>query len=91
MNEISGIFRGGRVELADAVDWPDGTPVMVHPHRPDAQPELAGDWRDHWGIDDDLPDPPENRAEILRRMDAVQPLEMTAEEQAEWQRSRSSF
>ena len=38
-----------------------------------------------WGIDDDWPDTPENRAEILRRMDAVEPLEMTEEEIAQWQ------
>jgi len=91
MNEIPGIFRSGHVELMGAVDWPDGTPVTVHPRHPDDQREIAGDWREHWGIDDDWPDTPENRAEILRRMDAAQPLDMTPEEQAEWQATLDWF
>jgi hypothetical protein len=91
MNDIPGVFRAGHVELTDAVDWPDGTPVTVHPHPLDKRTEMAGDWSEQWGVDDDWPDTPENRAEILRRIDAVQPLEMTPEEEAEWQATLDWF
>ena len=87
MNEITGTYRDGHVELAAPVNWPNGMPVKVQAE-PSLSPfnnhELAG----NWGIDDDWPDTPENRAEILRRMDAVEPLEMTPEEEAEWKAAR---
>jgi hypothetical protein len=84
MSEISGIYRDGHVELTGSVDWPDGTPVTVQPQsqgKPDGH-TISSD--NEWGIPDDWPDTPENRAEILRRMEAVEPLEMTPEEEAEW-------
>jgi len=31
MHNATAIFRNGRVELAEPVDWPEGTPVEVHP------------------------------------------------------------
>jgi hypothetical protein len=84
MNEIQGTYRDGHVELTAPVNWPDGTPVTVEPKLPTGQAQPTEEWRDTWGIDDDWPDTPENRAEILRRMDAVEPLDMTPEEEAEW-------
>lgn len=84
MNEISGTFRDGHVELNAAVDWPEGTPVTVQAQSLPSAAEPADDWRDNWGVDDDWPDTPENRAEILRRIDAVEPLKMSPEEEAEW-------
>jgi hypothetical protein len=84
MSEISGTFRDGRVELNAAVDWPDGLPVTVQPQATAKESVSAGDWREDWGIDDGSPDTPENRAEILRRMDAAEPLVMSPEEEQEW-------
>lgn len=78
MDGIEGTYRHGQVQLDTAVAWPEGTRVEVAP--------VAGETRDRaepdWGIDDDWPDTPANRAEILRRIDAVEPLEMTPEEEA---------
>jgi hypothetical protein len=91
MNEITGTYRGGHVELASAVDWPDGTPVTVQATPSLGKPTLADDWQENWGIEDDWPDTPENRAEILRRIDAVEPLEMTPEEEAEWKATLNWF
>lgn len=33
MQSVTATFRNGKVELAEAVDWPDGTPVQVSPLR----------------------------------------------------------
>jgi hypothetical protein len=79
MSEIHGTYHDGRVDLDDPVIWPDGARVAVSPLS-----VSEGHSANKWGIDDEWPDTPENRAEILRRMDAVEPLEMTPEEEAEW-------
>jgi hypothetical protein len=31
MGSVTAVFRNGRIELAEAVDWPDGTRVEVTP------------------------------------------------------------
>jgi hypothetical protein len=72
--QITGTYRSGRVELDEKVDWPDGTRVSVIDYDPGD--ELLNE--------DDWPDTPENRAEMLRRFDAMQPV-MTPEEQAEFE------
>jgi hypothetical protein len=91
MNEILGTYREGHVELASPVNWPDGTPVTVQAKSLTAHAQPAEDWRENWGIDDDWPDTPENRAEILRRIDGVEPLDMTPEEEAEWHTTLAWF
>ena len=40
--------------------------------------------------EEDWPDTPENRAEILRRMEAIEPLELTAEDEAEIAAARAA-
>ena len=84
MSEVHGTYRDGKVELKSGVDWPNGMLVTVHPLPLAQRNESADEWQDSWGIDDDWPDTPENRAEILRRMDAVEPLEMTDMGLAPW-------
>jgi hypothetical protein len=83
MDGIQGTYREGRIDLDSSVSWPEGTrvevaPLAVRPAAPDATSV-------EWGVSDDWADTPENRAEILRRMDAAEPLEMSPEEEAEWQ------
>jgi hypothetical protein len=91
MNEIPGTFRDGRVELNAAVDWPNGTPVTVQAQIGAPKTTPSEEWREQWGVEDDWPDTPENRAEILRRIDAVEPLEMSPEEEVEWQATLAWF
>ena len=67
---ITGTYRGGRIELDESVDWPEGRRVSVV-----AESATLGLREEEW------PDTPENRAEILRRMEAVEPLELTAEDE----------
>jgi hypothetical protein len=81
MSDIQGTYRDGHVELSTPVNWPDGTPVSVQPkaEAPD----------DAWGIAEaDYQDTPEFRARLIAQIDAFEPLELTAEEEAEWQAAR---
>ncbi len=66
---IEGTYHAGRVDLDKQVDWPEGCRVRV---------ALEYGMRE-----EDWPDTPGNREEILRRMEAVEPLELTAEDEAE--------
>lgn len=68
---IHGTYHAGRVDLDSPVDWPEGWRVSVV-----SESETIGLREEDW------PDTPENRAEILRRMAAVEPLEFTAEDEA---------
>jgi hypothetical protein len=74
MDAIKGIFRGGRLELETAPDWPDGTVVLIEP-----APVRAGkigiaeaEWRDD--------------AEALADWESwiitIEPLEFTPEEES---------
>ena len=87
LSKATGRYVDGHVELDSTVDWEQGMPVTIVPSVPsngDGNGLRTADQSD-WGIDDNWPDTPENRAEILRRIDAVEPLEMTPEEEQEWQ------
>jgi hypothetical protein len=39
MRSVAATFRNGRVELAEPVDWPDGTRVEVRPYAPPGRPQ----------------------------------------------------
>lgn len=73
---IDGTYHAGRIDLDKQVDWPEGCRVRV---------ALEYGMRE-----EDWPDTPENRAEILRRMEAVEPLEFTPEEEAEIEAARAA-
>ena len=74
MSTIQGTYRGGRVDLDAPVDWPDGLRVeVVDPARP-----WIGRAEEEW------PDTPEGREALLARFDAIEPLEFTPEEEAEF-------
>ena len=73
---IEGTYHAGRVDLDKDVDWPEGCRVRVALE----YGLREGDW----------PDTPENRAEILRRMEAIEPLELTAEDEAEIAAARTA-
>jgi hypothetical protein len=72
VSKVKGTYRGGRIELDEAVDWPDGRRVTVSDEDPADELLTEGDW----------PDTPENRAELVRRLDALEPLGLTSDEQA---------
>jgi len=74
MTALKGIIHNGQVQLPAPADWPDGTEVTVLAHGP------AGTL----GIpDDEWPTEPDALAQLLARMDRVEPLETTAAEEAD--------
>ncbi len=76
MTPVKGVVKNGQVVLDEPYDVPDGTPVEVVPTDP----------RFTFGIEeDDWDDTPEGIEAWLRWFDALEPLEMTAEEEAELQ------
>jgi len=69
---MTGTYRGGKVELDSAVDWPDGVRVAVLP--PQQRVGLSeAEWMDT----------PEQRQRLLERMSTFEPVEFTPEDEAE--------
>ncbi len=79
MNAIKGTWQDGQILLEEPADWPDGTTLIVEPAPAHACLGLR---------DDDWPIDPDGIAKHLARMDQIQPLEMTSEEEAAWQAAR---
>jgi hypothetical protein len=77
MTVLKAIVKDGKIELEAPTDWPEGTEVRV-----EAVPDSIGI------RDEDGPDTPEGIARLLESMDRAEPLEMTAEEEAEWAAAR---
>jgi hypothetical protein len=69
MKTIKGRVKAGRLEVDEPIEWPDGTPVEIHPVEP--------------AEDEEGPTTPEEIARILAAMDKVEPFEMTPTEEAE--------
>ena len=73
MNAIQSVVKNGRVEVDAPPDWPDGTPVRV---------EIA--LNDQSEYDDERPETAEEIAAWLRWYHDLEPIVMTAEEEAAW-------
>lgn len=74
MKVVEGTYRDGQIVPDTAVDWPDGERVVIA--RASDQIGLTeGVWPDDGSED--------GRAELLRRVEAFEVLELTPEEQAE--------
>ena len=73
MNAILGVVKNGRIEIEAPLDWPEGSPVRV---------ELGLNARSLY--DDEKPETPEEIEEWIRRFREIEPIEMTAEEEAAW-------
>ena len=72
LSPIHGTYWKGRIDLDSPVDWPEGARVTVIP--------AAGGM----GLSEsDWPDSPETRATLVARIDAIEPLELTAADEAE--------
>jgi hypothetical protein len=77
MMAVRGTYKKGRIILDSAVDWPEGSRVLIEP----ANPEM-GLRESEW------PETPENLAELLKRMDEFEPLEISPEEEREIEAAR---
>ena len=71
---VRGRFVNGTIVLDGPADWPEGTTVVVEP-LPAA--ESVGMREEDW------PTTPEGIAALLKAWDAMEPLEMTPEEEAD--------
>src|SRR4051794_33460692 len=79
MSLIYGTYRDGRIDLDAPVSLPEGARVaVVVPN------ERIGMTEAEW------PDTPEGRAELISRLHAIEPLELTAEDEAEILSARGS-
>lgn len=72
MKTMLGVIRGGRVELDTPTRLPDGTRVRVEP----------ADQNDGFMREEDWPTTPEGIEELVRRMEAIEPLILTPEDEA---------
>jgi hypothetical protein len=79
MSAIKGIVRNGHIILDNPADLPEGCRVLVEP--------INGE--ETFGIrEEDWQDTPEAIAAWLRWYDALEPLQRTPQEEAEWQAAR---
>ena len=73
---ITGTWKDGQVLLDEPAEWSEGCKLRVAP---------IGRPSDQIGIPDDRwPRDPQGIAELLERMDLIEPFEMTPEEEADW-------
>jgi hypothetical protein len=80
MDAVKGIVQNGRILVSEPLDWPDGTQVLVEP----IPPEAVGMAEEEQGDD------PESIARWIAAFDAIPPLQMTPEEEANWQADRKA-
>ncbi|MFI5454957.1 MAG: hypothetical protein ACHRXM_05850 [Isosphaerales bacterium] len=78
---LSGTWKNGQVILDVPADWPEGCRVVVIR---ECVPDFVGT------TGDDQADDPESIARWIAAFDAIPPLEMTPEEEAEWQAAREA-
>jgi hypothetical protein len=75
MNVIHGTWKNGQILLDEPADWPEGCRVVIEPA---ARETSIGIPEEEWPTD------PEGIARLLAQMDAIEPLLMTPQEEAEW-------
>src|SRR5262249_47423945 len=81
MTAIRATVKNGKIELDAPSDWPEGTEVLIEPVPHAASLAL----RDEHG-----PNTPEGIAQLLASIDRIEPLILTAEEEAEWEAARKA-
>ena len=77
MSTVPGRYHDGKVILDTPVDWADGMQVQVSPRA-----EKIGMSEEEW------PTTPEGIEAMIKRIDALEPVDLTLEEEAEWLAAR---
>ena len=77
---MTGVYRAGKIEINDLVDWPEGTEVVS-----ERRDELLADEDDGW------PTTKEGIEEMIRRWDAAEPVQLAPAEEAEWEAARAAI
>ena len=80
MNATTGTYRDGAIVLDTPVDWPEGARVTIIADGPRACASglVEADWSDSLDA----------RAERLKRIDAIEPLVLTEQDEAEIKAAR---
>ena len=78
---LTGTWKNGQVILDGPADWPEGCRVVVIR---ESVPDFLG------RTGDEQADDPESIARWIAAFDAIPPLEMTPEDEAEWQAAREA-
>jgi hypothetical protein len=87
MSAIEGTVKNGQIIPSERIDWPDGTRVRIEPVP--ASGDGGGTGPDDLGMSEvEQGDDPEAVARWIAEFDAIPPLQMTPEEEAEWQAAR---
>ena len=81
MSAIKGTWKHGQIILEESADWPEGTELLVEPVPQEATLGIR---------EEDWPTDPQGIAKHLARMDQIEPLEVTPEEEAAWQAARKA-
>ncbi len=81
MNAIKATYLNGQFVPDEAVDWPEGKRVIIAPADSALLTEVT---------DDEPADDPESIARWIAEFDAIPPLQMTAEEEADWQAAQEA-
>lgn len=81
MDAIKAVVKNGMIEVKAPNSWPEGTEVLVEPISRD---EGVGLREDEW------PETPAEIAQHLLRMDQIEPLVFTPDEEAEWAAARQA-
>lgn len=79
MTTIKATVRGGRIEVDEPIDLPDGTELLI------PIPNGADE-----GADPTQPLSPDEIARVLAVMDRMEPLAMTDRELADWEADRQA-
>jgi hypothetical protein len=75
LNAVKAKYENGQIILTEPVDWPEGLDLLIEP----LPQETMGIPDDQWPTD------PEGIAQLLARMDRVNPVWLTPEDEAAWQ------
>jgi hypothetical protein len=79
MNAIRAIVRGGRLEVEEPLNLPDGTELLIP--LPNGAPETK---------DEDGPLSPEEIVRVLAAMEQMQSFDLTEAERAAWEADRQA-
>src|SRR5262249_23093733 len=79
--KIKGTYRNGQIILTEPANWAEGTEVLVEPVARDQPSGLK---------EEDWPTDTESFAGCSEKFEAIPPLAMTSEEEAQWQAARKA-
>jgi hypothetical protein len=85
MKTLKGTVKQGRIALSEPMDWPEGTEVRVSP-----VPESANGSDEPDASLDEQNDDPESVAKWIAEFNSIPPLQMSPQEEADWQAARAA-